>query len=182
MIDKEKIKKLTREFLLAIDENPDREGLIDTPRRVADMYDELLNPEKASFNHTSFDCDNYDGIILVRDINFSSICEHHLLPFFGKVDIGYIPDKNIIGISKFARIVDKHSKKLQLQERFTKDILEDINQSITPKGVAVYVESKHLCMNIRGVKRRDSSTVTTLYSGEFKHIEMKNAFLNIINT
>ena len=182
MVDNEKIIKLTREFLLAIGEDPDREGLVDTPRRVADMCDELLNPERACVSYTSFESDNYDGVILIRDIDFSSVCEHHLMPFIGKVSIAYIPDKEVLGISKFARIVDKHAKKLQIQEILAKELLVDINQSISPKGVAIYIEAKHLCMNIRGVKRKDTSTITTIYSGEFNSIEMQNFFINIIKS
>lgn len=180
MVDKEKIKELTHEFLLAIGENPDREGLVDTPRRVADMCDELLNTERNCVSYTSFDSDNYDGIVLIKDIDFSSICEHHLMPFIGKISIAYIPSDEVLGISKFARIVDKHAKKLQIQERLAKQILLDVQESISPKGVAIYIEAKHLCMNIRGIKRKDASTITTLYSGEFKTTNMQNVFINII--
>ncbi len=180
MIDKERIKFLTKEFLLAIGEDPEREGLVDTPRRVADMCDELFNPERANMKYTVFDSDNYGGIVLVRDIEFSSTCEHHLMPFIGKAHIAYIPGKEVIGISKLARIVDKHSKRLQLQERLAKDILEDMQQSLNPKGVAVYLEAKHLCMNIRGITRRNASTVTTVFSGEFEDLKMQEMFINLI--
>lgn len=180
MIDKEKIQQLTKEFLLAIGEDPDREGLIDTPRRVADMYDELLNPERANLKYTVFDSNNYSGIVLVRDIDFSSMCEHHLMPFIGKAHIAYIPDKEVIGISKLARIVDKHAKKLQLQERLAKEILEDMQSSFSPQGIAIYMESHHLCMNIRGVTRRNASTITTLFSGVFDDIKMQEMFMGLI--
>ena len=180
MIDKERIKFLTKEFLLAIGEDPEREGLVDTPKRVADMCDELFNPERANMKYTVFDSDNYGGIVLVRDIEFSSTCEHHLMPFIGKAHIAYIPGKEVIGISKLARIVDKHSKRLQLQERLAKDILEDMQQSLKPKGVAVYLEAKHLCMNIRGITRRNASTVTTVFSGEFEDLKMQETFMNLI--
>ncbi len=180
MIDKERIKFLTREFLLAIGENPEREGLIDTPRRVADMCDELLNPERANMKYTVFNSNNYGGIVLVRDIDFSSMCEHHLMPFIGKVHIAYIPSKEVIGISKLARIVDKHAKKLQLQERLTKEILEDIQSSLNPQGIALYIEAQHLCMNIRGITRRNASTVTTLFSGAFDDFKMQEMFMDLI--
>ena len=180
MIDKERIKELTKEFLLAIGENPEREGLIDTPRRVAEMCDELLNPDRANMKYTVFDSGNYGGIVLVRDIDFSSVCEHHLMPFIGKAHIAYIPDKEVVGISKLARIVDKHAKSLQLQERLAKEILDDMQTSLKPKGVAVYLEAKHLCMNIRGITRRDASTVTTLFSGEFEPPHMQEMFMNLI--
>lgn len=180
MIDKERIKVLTREFLLAIGENPDREGLVDTPQRVANMCDELFNPERANAKYTAFESDNYGGVVLVKDIDFSSVCEHHLVPFIGKVHIAYIPGDQIIGISKFARIVDKHSKKLQLQERLAQEILNDIQYAIKPKGVAIYIEAKHLCMNIRGITRRNASTVTTLFSGDFYDFKMQEMFMDII--
>ena len=156
MIEKERIKYLTKEFLLAIGEDPGREGLIDTPARVAEMCDELLNPERANMKYTVFGSGNYGGIVLVRDIDFSSVCEHHLMPFIGTAHIAYIPGKEVIGISKLARIVDKHAKRLQLQERLAQEILEDMQQSLNPKGVAIYLEAKHLCMNIRGITRRNA--------------------------
>lgn len=180
MINKERIKYLTREFLLAIGEDPDREGLIDTPRRVAEMYDELLNPERANAKHTIFESDKYGGIVLVKNIDFSSICEHHLVPFIGTAHIAYIPSENIIGISKLARIVDKHSKKLQLQERLAKEVLDDIQNILNPHGVAVYIEAKHLCMNIRGVTRRKASTVTAVFTGRFQEIKTQELFMNMI--
>lgn len=180
MIDKERIKYLTREFLVAIGENPDRDGLNETPRRVADMYDELLTPERANANYTTFESDKYGGVVLVKNIDFSSICEHHLIPFIGTIHIAYIPSDEILGISKFARIVDKHSKKLQLQEKLAKEVLDDIQNSIKPKGVAIFIEAKHLCMNIRGVTRRNASTVTTLFSGCFQEFKMQEMFMSII--
>ena len=180
MIDKEKIKALTKEFLLAIGEDPNREGLLDTPKRVADMCEELLNPERANMKYTVFDSSNYGGIVLVRDIEFSSVCEHHLMPFIGKVHIAYIPGKKVIGISKLARIVDKHAKRLQLQERLTKEILDDIQSSLDPEGVAIYMEAQHLCMNIRGITRRNASTTTTLFSGAFEDFKMQELFMDLI--
>lgn len=180
MVDKEKIKALTREFLLAIGEDPEREGLADTPQRVAEMCDELLNPERANMKYTAFESDNYGGVVLVRDIDFSSMCEHHLMPFIGVAHIAYIPGREVIGISKLARIVDKHAKRLQLQERLAKEILNDLQESLNPKGVAIYLEAKHLCMNIRGVARRNASTVTTLFSGEFEDFKMQEMFMDLI--
>lgn len=182
MIDKEKIKQLTKEFLVAIGEDPSREGLVDTPRRVADMCDEILNPERANMKYTVFDSNNYGGIVLVRDIDFSSMCEHHLMPFIGKAHIAYIPSNEVIGISKLARMVDKHAKKLQLQERLTKEILEDIQTSLKPRGIAIFIEAKHLCMNIRGIARRNASTVTTMFSGEFEDFKMQEMFMDLIST
>ena len=180
MIDKERMKELTKEFLIAIGEDPEREGLIDTPQRVAEMCDELFNPERANVKYTVFDSGNYGGIVLVRDIDFASVCEHHIMPFIGKAHIAYIPEKEVIGISKLARIVEKHAKSLQLQERLAKEISEDIQNSLKPKGVAVYLEAKHLCMNIRGVNKRNASTVTTVFSGEFEDPHMQKMFMDLI--
>lgn len=180
MIDKERIKYLTREFLLAIGEDPDREGLIDTPRRVAEMYDELLNPERANAKYTIFESDKYGGIVLVKNIDFSSICEHHLVPFIGTAHVAYIPSESIIGISKLARIIDKHSKRLQLQERLAKEVLDDIQNALNPQGIAIYIEAKHLCMNIRGISRRNASTVTTTFSGCFQEFKMQELFMDMV--
>jgi GTP cyclohydrolase I len=180
MIDKEKIMELTQQFLVAIGEDITREGLIDTPLRVANMFNELLVPERANAKYKMFEADNYYGTVLVKKIDFSSICEHHLLPFIGKVDIAYIPNEKIIGISKLARIIDKHSKKLQLQERLANDIVNDINQTIKPKGIAIYMEAKHLCMNIRGILQREASTVTTVFIGDFIEFKMQERFMDMI--
>lgn len=180
MIDKEKIKELTREFLVAIGEDPNREGLLETPKRVAEMCDELFNPDRANAKYTSFESNNYGGVVLVKDIDFSSVCEHHLIPFIGKVHIAYIPTKKIIGISKFARIVDKHSKALQLQEKLINEIADDIEHAIQPKGLAIYMEAKHLCMNIRGITRRNASTVTTLFRGDFENFSLQEMFMDSI--
>ena len=175
MIDKERIK-----FLIAIGEDPEREGLIDTPRRVADMYEELLTDQSRHAIHTSFEVNDYDGIVLVKNIDFSSICEHHIVPFVGKAHIAYIPNERILGISKLARIIMKYSKKLQLQERLAHEVLTDIDESITPKGIAIYIEAKHLCMNIRGVTKPNASTVTTVFSGEFKEFIKQELFMDMI--
>ena len=180
MINKEKIKEITYEFLLAIGEDPTREGLIETPQRVANMCEELLDPERANMKYTIFDANNYGGIVLVKDIDFSSLCEHHLLPFVGKAHIAYIPSENVIGISKLARIVDKHAKKLQLQERLAYEIADDINSSMCPNGIAIYLEAKHMCMNIRGITRRNASTVTTVFLGQFEDFKMQEMFMDMI--
>ena len=180
MIDRDRIKELTRDFLIAIGENPDREGLQDTPRRVADMCDELLNPEHTKATYTVFNSNDYSGMVLVRNIDFASLCEHHLLPFIGKVHVAYIPSDKIIGISKFGRIIDKRTKQLQLQERLAQQIMDDIQEAINPRGIAIYIEAKHSCMNIRGVNKIDASTVTTMYSGEFEACNMQELFINMI--
>lgn len=180
MIDKEKIQNLVREFLLAIGENPNREGLIDTPQRVANMCDEIFDPAKANAKYTSFDSNQFGNIVLVKNIEFSSFCEHHLMPFLGVVHIAYIPSDKVIGISKLARIVDKHSKKLQIQERLTKEIAEDLQNAMSPNGIAVLIEAKHSCMNIRGANKRDAVTVTTYFSGSFEDVQQQNVFISLI--
>lgn len=180
MIDTNKIKTLVREFLIAIGENPEREGLIETPRRVADMCKELLEFSGDKNLHTNFQAENYGGIVLVRDIDFSSLCEHHIMPFIGKVHIAYIPDDKVIGISKLARIIDKHSKNLQIQERLANTIADELMSAINAKGVAIYIEAKHLCMNIRGIRRNEAKTITTAFKGDFNSFEMQNVFVNLI--
>lgn len=181
MIDKDKIQNLVHEFLIAIGENPDREGLTDTPRRVANMCDELFDPAIANATYTSFDSNHFGNIVLVKNIDFSSICEHHLMPFFGVVHIAYIPSDRVIGISKLARIVDKHSKKLQIQERFTKAISDDLQDAMAPYGIAVFVKAKHCCMSIRGAKKKDATTVTTFFTGSFKDVQKQNLFISLIS-
>ena len=170
-IDKEKIKKAVRDILIAIGEDPDREGLKETPQRVANMYEEIFagyfeNVKK----HIKLFTASYDEMIIVKDIPFFSLCEHHMLPFFGKVHIAYIPNNNkVTGLSKLARIVDVYSKRLQLQERLTEQIADEIMNNLNPKGVLVIVKAKHLCMIMRGVKKEGSVTITSALRGIFKN-------------
>ncbi len=169
-IDKEKIKKAVREILIAIGENPDREGLKETPERVANMYEEILGGYFQDVKeHIKLFTASYDEMIIVKDIPFFSLCEHHMLPFFGKVHIAYIPNKNkVTGLSKLARIVDVYAKRLQLQERLTEQIADAIVENLNPKGVLVIVEAEHLCMVMRGVKKKGSKTITSALRGIFK--------------
>jgi GTP cyclohydrolase IA len=158
-----------RTILEEIGENPNREGLLDTPRRVAKMYREVfagvgVNPESALT--TTFE-EDFDGIITVKDITYHTFCEHHLIPFYGKAHIGYIPDGRIVGLSKFARLVELVSQRPQVQERMTQQIAVAILNVLKPKGVIVTVEGTHLCMCARGVKKPGTSTVTTLKKGIF---------------
>lgn len=180
MIDKEKIMDLTEQFLYAIGEDPTREGLLETPKRVADMCEELFIPNKKDMKYTSFSDVEYNGMIIVKDIDFSSLCEHHLLPFIGKVHIGYIPNEKVIGLSKVARIVEKCSKGLRLQETLMKAIINEIQYAISPKGVAICIEAKHLCMCMRGIKKINSNTVTTLFEGLCNTREMNQTFMSIV--
>jgi GTP cyclohydrolase I len=163
------IEDSIRIILAEIGENPNREGLLDTPRRVAKMYREVfsgvgVNPETALT--TTFE-EEYDGIITVKDITYHTFCEHHLIPFYGKAHIGYIPDGRIVGLSKFARLVELVSQRPQVQERMTSQIAGAIVNVLSPKGVIVTVEGTHLCMCARGVKKPGTSTVTTVKKGLF---------------
>jgi len=173
-MDKERIKKVIQELLIAIGENPEREGLKETPDRVARMYEEILSgyKEDAQSLLKVLKGENFDEIVLVKDIPFYSLCEHHLLPFHGKAHVGYIPqDNRITGISKLVRVVEVFSKRLQLQERLTTQIAEAIEKSIRPKGVIVIIEAEHLCMTMRGVKKPGSKVKTSVVRGIFRENE-----------
>ena len=177
-MNKEKVEEAVYNLLKALGENPDRDGLIDTPKRVANMYEELL--EAPEFNYTKFEETEYKDIVLLKDIEFNSMCEHHLLPFYGKVHIAYIPNGKIIGISKLARIVEKYARRLQVQERMTEQIVKDIQENLETNDVAVYIEAKHMCMVARGVKKVNAKTVTAKFTGVFNESEKKNEFYNLI--
>lgn len=171
MIDKEKIKKAVREILEAIGEDPNREGLLETPDRVARMYEEIFSGLHTDVKDVIkiFQEDEHQEIILVKDIPLYSMCEHHLLPFIGVAHVAYLPRKGrILGLSKVARIVDVLSKKPQLQERLTSEIADTIMEAVNPLGVAVVIEAEHLCMTMRGVKKPGSKTVTSALRGTFR--------------
>jgi GTP cyclohydrolase I len=184
-MDSEEISKAVRNTLVAIGENPDREGLIDTPRRVARAYQELLagyrtDPKKL-INNALFDV-SYDEMVIVRDIEFYSLCEHHMLPFIGRAHVAYIPTKKVIGLSKIPRIVDMFSRRLQVQERMTQQIAEFIDAALQPEGVGVVVEAMHLCSMIRGVKKHDSRMTTSAMLGVFRNqISTRMEFLDNIS-
>ena len=161
-MDKERIQNAVREILIAVGEDPDREGLLETPKRVANMYEEIF----AGLHIKLFNEQSNDEMVIVKDIPFYSMCEHHLLPFFGKAHIGYIPsDNKIIGLSKLARIVDNFAKKPQVQERLTSDIADFLNDNLQPKGVAVIMEAEHMCMTMRGARAAGSKTQTSALRG-----------------
>ena len=170
-MDKKKIKKAVKDILEAIGEDPAREGLKDTPKRVAEMYEEILgglnvNPEDEL---KVFSEKEYDEIILLKDIPLYSVCEHHLVPFIGRAHVAYIPDGNrITGLSKIARVVDVLSKKLQVQERLTTEIAETLMKKLRPKGVLVVIEAEHLCMSMRGVNKPGIITTTSAVKGIFR--------------
>ncbi|ADY73678.1 GTP cyclohydrolase 1 [Desulfurobacterium thermolithotrophum DSM 11699] len=168
--DRERIEKAVREILIAIGEDPDREGLKDTPKRVAKMYEEILaGYNDSAENHLVLFTEKYDEMIIVRDIPIYSLCEHHMLPFFGKAHVAYIPGEDkVTGLSKLARIVDVYAKRLQLQERMTEQIADAIMEKLGAKGVMVVVEAQHLCMIMRGVKKPGSYTVTSAVKGAMR--------------
>lgn len=168
---KEKIELAIREILTSIGENPDRTGLLLTPNRVFKMYEEIFSgvnkdpKDEITITYT----ENHDEIILVRDIYFYSICEHHLVPFFGNAHVAYLPKGGVItGLSKLARVVEVASKKPQLQERMTSQIADALHEKLNPLGVAVVIEAEHLCMSMRGIKKPGSKTVTSVLRGVFK--------------
>jgi len=169
-IDSEKIKKAVREILLAVGEDVEREGLRETPDRVARMYAELLGgmrEEPERHLHSVF-TENYEEIVLLRDVPFYSICEHHLMPFIGSAHVAYLPSGSVLGVSKLARIVDSFARRLQTQERLTYQIADFIMNSLKSQGVAVVLEASHSCMTIRGIKKPGSTMVTSALRGIFK--------------
>jgi GTP cyclohydrolase IA len=169
-IDRPRIERAVREILLAIGEDPDRESLCETPARVARMYAELfggLHSDPGRHLKKVF-TEQYDEMVLVRDISFNSMCEHHLLPFMGKAHVGYLPRGKVTGLSKLARVVEEISRRPQVQERMTHQIADLINAELDPKGVIVILEAEHTCMTIRGVRKPGSLTVTSAVRGLLK--------------
>jgi GTP cyclohydrolase I len=171
-VDRERVSRAVRELLTAIGEDPDREGLQRTPDRVAAMYGELFDEageDPARFLTVTFAAE-HDEMVMVRDIPFASLCEHHMVPFLGKAHVAYIPSKEgrITGLSKLARVVDAVAKRLQLQERMTAQIAEAIQKALSPRGVLVVIEAEHLCMSMRGVRKPGTVTVTSAVRGLFR--------------
>ncbi len=171
-MDKDKIARAIEMILEAIGEDLEREGLKDTPYRVAKMYSDMfdgLKQDPRTPLKTCFVEDGHDEIVLVKDISFYSMCEHHLLPFYGKAHVAYVPDKGkIVGLSKLVRVIDIISKRPQLQERLTSDVADIISEELKPKGVVVVIEAEHLCMSIRGVGKPGAITVTSAVRGLFR--------------
>lgn len=170
MIDKKRIEAAVKEILLAIGEDPDREGLIETPRRVADMYAEVFSGlENDPTRHIKIFSTEHEEMVIVRDIPLYSMCEHHLLPFVGKAHVAYIPkDGKVAGLSKIARIVEDFARRPQLQERLTSQVADFIMENFQPQGVAVLIEAEHLCMTMRGVRSAGSKTQTSALRGVFR--------------
>jgi len=184
-IDKAKIAEATSQTIKAIGENPEREGLLKTPERVAKMYDELLSGYRTDplllVNNALFEVE-YDEMVIVRDIEFYSMCEHHMLPFIGRAHVAYIPKGKVIGLSKIPRIVDMFAKRLQVQERLTRQIADFINELLAPEGVAVVMEALHLCSMMRGVKKHDARMTTSATIGSFRdNMSTRMEFLDNIS-
>ncbi len=184
-IDYEAVRKAVTETLKAVGENPQREGLENTPDRVARMYAELLSgysadPEKI-VNGALFNI-NYDEMVLVRDIEFYSLCEHHMLPFLGRAHVAYLPKGKVIGLSKIPRIVDMYARRLQVQERMTRQIADLLQELLESQGVAVVVEAVHMCSMIRGVKKHDARMTTSAMHGAFRaNLATRQEFLENIS-
>ena len=179
------MKQLIRQLLIELGEDPKRDGLKGTPERVSQALQFLTsgytqNVDKV-LNNALFDV-KYDEMVIVSDIDFFSMCEHHLLPFFGKAHISYLPNKKVVGISKIVRLVEVFSRRLQVQERLTTQIAETINEKLTPFGVAVVIEAQHMCMLMRGVEKQNSRAVTSAMLGTFRtHHETRMEFLDLIH-
>ena len=174
-----------RDFLKAIGEDPEREGLVQTPHRVARAYEYLTHgyqmDVKEVLNSAVFQ-EDVNHMIIVKDIEIYSLCEHHMLPFFGRCHIGYIPSGKVLGVSKLARIADIFARRLQLQERLTNQIAETLMEAVQPIGVGVIIEAKHLCMMMRGVEKQNSSMVISAMLGTLKDsISTRNEFLQLVN-
>jgi GTP cyclohydrolase I len=172
MVNHERVQSLVRELLEAIGEDPAREGLVETPRRVADMYVELFQGNEADPGEhlrVTFEA-GHDEMVMVRDIAFTSLCEHHLVPFVGLAHVAYLPGPagNITGLSKLARLVEGYARRLQVQERMTTDIVEAMERELKPRGSIVVIEAEHFCMSMRGVKKAGTTTVTSAVRGSFR--------------
>ena len=177
------LEDLTRELLVRLGEDPDREGLLRTPERFAKAYQYLTkgyNEDSADILHGALYSVDYDEMVIVKDIEMFSLCEHHVLPFFGKVHIAYIPKGKVVGLSKLPRLVEVFARRLQVQERLTVEIAESIQNAIHPLGVGVVIEARHLCMMMRGVEKQHSATVTSSMLGAFRAPQTRQEFLALI--
>jgi GTP cyclohydrolase I len=182
-VDLPRIERAVREILAAVGEDPNREGLLETPARVARMYAEMFGGlhQDARIHLKKVFTEKYDEVVLVKDISFNSMCEHHLLPFHGKAHIGYIPGGKVLGLSKLARVVEVVSKRPQVQERMTETIADLMVEELDPKGVAVVVEASHSCMTIRGVRKPGSMAVTSAMRGIFRsHLSSRSEIMTLI--
>ena len=181
----EQIKTNYQEILHLLGENQNREGLLKTPERASKAMKFLTEGYEKDPKHilqSAMFKEDYNEMVIVKDIELYSLCEHHLLPFFGKAHIAYIPNGQIVGLSKLPRVVDVFSRRLQVQERLTEQILDCINNTLNPKGVAVVIEASHMCMMMRGVQKQNSTTTTSGFRGAFKDTDTRNEFLNLVQS
>ena len=185
MTNHDTLEQLTRNLLKEIGENPDREGLVKTPSRVAkswEFFSKGYNQNLEDIINNAIFKEDAKDMVIVRDVEFFSLCEHHLLPFFGKAHVGYIPNGKVIGLSKIPRIIDMFSRRLQVQERLTHQVAEVLQDVLNPIGVAVVMEGRHMCMQMRGVEKQNSFASTSAMLGQFrKSSETRSEFLSIIN-
>jgi GTP cyclohydrolase I len=183
-VDQPRVREAVIELLKAIGEDPEREGLRDTPRRIADMYGEIfggLTIDPADYLKVGFEV-AHDEMVILRDIPFYSMCEHHFLPFHGEVHVGYVPDGRVVGISKLARVVEGFARRPQIQEQLTSQIAEAIMGTLNPDGVAVVIEAEHLCMTMRGVQKPGSRMLTSAMRGQFKQSSVtRSEFLSLVH-
>jgi len=182
-VDHKRIELAVREILLAVGENPDREGLRETPARVARMYAELFGGlhEDPRVHLQKFFTEKYDEVVLVRDIAFNSMCEHHMLPFMGRAHIGYLPNGRVVGLSKLARVVEAVARRPQVQERMTEQIANFLEEELAAKGVAVVIEAMHSCMAIRGIRKPNAVCVTSAMKGIFrKSLSSRSEIMTLI--
>ncbi len=180
------IEDYVRNILQHMGENPDREGLLKTPHRVARAFEYLTKgyqqDPKEVINGAIFTEEDYSEMIVVKDIDFFSMCEHHILPFFGRANVAYIPDKHIVGISKIARLVDVYARRLQVQERLTTQVANTLMEELRPLGVGVIITAEHLCMRMRGVEKQNSIVTTSATLGAFRtHQETREEFITLVN-
>ncbi|MFC4634367.1 GTP cyclohydrolase I FolE [Dokdonia ponticola] len=181
----ENVKKSFESIIDDLGEDISREGIVKTPERAAKAMQFLTSGyemDAAKILKGAMFKEDYDDMVIVKDIELYSLCEHHMLPFFGKAHIAYIPNGHIVGLSKLPRIVDVFARRLQVQERLTHDILECINTTLKPKGVAVVIEASHMCMMMRGVQKQNSTTTTSGFRGQFEKIETRSEFLKLISS
>ncbi|NLG03453.1 MAG: GTP cyclohydrolase I FolE [Clostridia bacterium] len=184
MVNKEKIEQGVRLLLEGLGEDLEREGLKETPSRIAKMYEEIyggMDEDPAIHLQKTFHVDSSE-MVIERDITFYSTCEHHLMPFYGKAHVAYIPDGKVVGLSKLARTVEVYAKRLQIQEKLTAEIADALMEHLCPKGAIVMIEAEHMCMTMRGVKKPGSKTITLASRGEFEHnAELRNTFIQLLN-
>lgn len=182
---REEAEAAVRTLIRWIGEDPDREGLLDTPARVVKAYEDLYSGYRKDasepLERTFEEVNGYDDMVLLRDVEFYSACEHHMVPFVGKAHIAYYPSKGVVGLSKLARVIDTFARRLQTQESLTAQIIETIEGTLAPRGIALMIEAEHMCMSMRGIQKKGVSTVTTRFTGVFdEDLEKQNRFMKLV--